>query len=138
MQDKIAEIENQGNAPTQVSPNDSLGQVFGKEHSGRVRCVGDGLCPTQVFGPTNPRFSASSSFNLAEKNRVTQLENEVQDLKNESKAKDERLKKVEMLLVQVLTNSSMTIPSDLLSSPNSIVSYYYCCMVNYYNFLYAQ
>lgn len=98
MQDKIAEIESKGNAPVQISPDDSLGQVFGKEHSGRVRGVGDGLCPSQVFGSTKSRFNASSSFNPAEQNRVTQLENQVQDLRNESKVKDEKLKKIEMLI----------------------------------------
>lgn len=44
-----------------ITPNDSLGQVLGKEHSGRVRCVGDGLCPSQVFGLSNPQFSGPST-----------------------------------------------------------------------------
>lgn len=71
-------IESQGNTPVQISPNDSLGQVFGKKHSRRVRGVRDGVSPSQVFGSTNPRFSAySSSFKSVEQNRVTQLENQV-------------------------------------------------------------
>ncbi|KAJ1419386.1 putative transposase, Ptta/En/Spm, plant [Sesbania bispinosa] len=39
--EKISEIENQETTPVGISTNDSLGQVFGKEHSGRVRGVGD-------------------------------------------------------------------------------------------------
>ncbi|KAJ1439242.1 putative transposase, Ptta/En/Spm, plant [Sesbania bispinosa] len=46
-QEKISEIESQGTAPIAISPNDSLGQVFGKEHSGRVRGVSFGVCPSQ-------------------------------------------------------------------------------------------
>ncbi|KAJ1427569.1 putative transposase, Ptta/En/Spm, plant [Sesbania bispinosa] len=62
--EKISEIESQGTAPVAISTNDSLGQVFGKEHSGCVRGVGDGVCPTQVFGSSNLRFNAASSSSV--------------------------------------------------------------------------
>ncbi|KAK7295080.1 hypothetical protein RJT34_17983 [Clitoria ternatea] len=38
--EKILEIESQETIPKEVAPNDSLGQVFGKEHPGRTRGLG--------------------------------------------------------------------------------------------------
>ncbi|KAK7301317.1 hypothetical protein RJT34_12178 [Clitoria ternatea] len=40
--EKIIEIESQGTITKEVSPNDSLGQVLGKERPGRVRGLGLG------------------------------------------------------------------------------------------------
>ncbi|KAG5614435.1 hypothetical protein H5410_014259 [Solanum commersonii] len=48
---------------SQISPNDAVGKVLGKEHSGRVRCLGE-VVPSNVFKQVRPRFvgaSASSS-----------------------------------------------------------------------------
>nr|XP_016442113.1 PREDICTED: uncharacterized protein LOC107767581 isoform X5 [Nicotiana tabacum]XP_016442114.1 PREDICTED: uncharacterized protein LOC107767581 isoform X5 [Nicotiana tabacum] len=49
---------------SEVSPNDVVGEVLGKEHSGRVRCLGLGAVPSKVFKHARPRFggmNASSS-----------------------------------------------------------------------------
>ncbi|XP_009768241.2 uncharacterized protein LOC107814136 isoform X1 [Nicotiana tabacum] len=49
---------------SEVLPNDAVGKVLGKEHSGRVRCLGLGAVPSKVFKHTRPRFcgmNASSS-----------------------------------------------------------------------------
>ena len=42
---------------TEISPHDALGKVLGSEHSGRVRGLGLGACPTSVFGPNSLQFS---------------------------------------------------------------------------------
>ncbi|RYR73112.1 hypothetical protein Ahy_A02g007428 [Arachis hypogaea] len=47
---RIEEIEQQDESSRVLSQNDSIAQVFGKEKSGRVRGVGFGLTPTQLFG----------------------------------------------------------------------------------------
>lgn len=39
-----------------------MGHILGKEHSGRVRGVGDGVSPLQVFGPNNPQFFGTSNI----------------------------------------------------------------------------
>jgi hypothetical protein len=49
-------------------PDDVVGKVFGAEHSGRVRGLGVGVCPSKVFG-TRKHFSefvnvGSSSQNI--------------------------------------------------------------------------
>ncbi|XP_072066537.1 uncharacterized protein [Arachis hypogaea] len=42
-------IESQDPSSKEFSQNDSLAQVLGKEHPGRVRGLGFGPCPSQVF-----------------------------------------------------------------------------------------
>ncbi|MED6118943.1 hypothetical protein PIB30_007448 [Stylosanthes scabra] len=46
----IADIESRDESTKELSPNDSLAQVLGKEHSGRVRGVGPGPCLTKLAG----------------------------------------------------------------------------------------
>ncbi|KAM3344710.1 putative protein isoform X1 [Capsicum galapagoense] len=45
----------------EVSPNDVVGKVLGKEHSGRVRCLGLGVVPSRSFKQTRPHFGGMSS-----------------------------------------------------------------------------
>ncbi|XP_016192902.1 uncharacterized protein LOC107633817 [Arachis ipaensis] len=54
----IASIESQGGTSKEISVTDSLAQVLGKEHSGRVRGLGFGPCPSEIIRNTpqsNPR-----------------------------------------------------------------------------------
>ncbi|XP_060211277.1 uncharacterized protein LOC132638401 [Lycium barbarum] len=50
---------------SEISPNDAVGKVLGKEHSGRVRCLGLGVVPSRAFKQTRPRYSDlnASSYN---------------------------------------------------------------------------
>ncbi|XP_049393937.1 uncharacterized protein LOC125858262 isoform X1 [Solanum stenotomum] len=50
---------------SEVSANDAIGKVLGKEHSGRVRCLGLGAVPSKTFKQTRPRYSNlnASSYN---------------------------------------------------------------------------
>ncbi|XP_015162718.1 uncharacterized protein [Solanum tuberosum] len=45
---------------SQISPNDAVGKVLGKEHSGRVRCLGLGVVPSKIFKQVRPRFGGAS------------------------------------------------------------------------------
>ncbi|XP_060191529.1 uncharacterized protein LOC132621323 isoform X2 [Lycium barbarum] len=40
---------------SEISPNDAVGKVLGKEHSGRVRYLGLGATPSTHFKQTKPR-----------------------------------------------------------------------------------
>ncbi|TKY66332.1 hypothetical protein E2542_SST09201 [Spatholobus suberectus] len=84
--EKIAEIESQGTVPVEISSNDSLGLVLGKEHLGRVR--GEQSC-------------------------VQELKNEVQGLRSELKATNGNIKTM-AIFAQMLTNSTMPVPPKLL------------------------
>ncbi|XP_075086493.1 uncharacterized protein LOC142169162 [Nicotiana tabacum] len=48
-----------------ISPNDVVGKVLGKEHSGRVRCLGLEVVPGRAFRQIRPRYSDlnASSYN---------------------------------------------------------------------------
>lgn len=48
-----------------ISPNDAVGEVLGKEHSGEVRCLGFGIVPTWVFIQTRPRFSGMNTSSVS-------------------------------------------------------------------------
>ncbi|XP_060178055.1 uncharacterized protein LOC132607988 [Lycium barbarum] len=50
---------------SEISPNDAIGKVLGKEHSGRVRCLGLRAIPSRAFKQTRPRYSDlnASSYN---------------------------------------------------------------------------
>lgn len=54
------------------SEDDIYTKVFGKEHPGRVRGMGLGVCPSQLFGPTchhgSSRTSSSSGATPSEFN----------------------------------------------------------------------
>ncbi|CAI0391163.1 unnamed protein product [Linum tenue] len=47
--------------PKQAAPNDFLGQVLGKEHSGRMRGMGAGVVPSETFGSSSSRYVGESS-----------------------------------------------------------------------------
>ncbi|RYQ82943.1 hypothetical protein Ahy_B10g101542 [Arachis hypogaea] len=46
----IVNVERQDESSKHLSQNDSLAQVLGKKHPGRVHALGARPCPTQVFG----------------------------------------------------------------------------------------
>ncbi|XP_020982466.1 uncharacterized protein LOC110273610 [Arachis duranensis] len=51
-EEAIASIESKGGTLKEISVTDSLAQVLGKEHSGRVRGLGFGSCPTEIIRKT--------------------------------------------------------------------------------------
>ncbi|RYR66976.1 hypothetical protein Ahy_A03g013185 [Arachis hypogaea] len=55
----IVNIESQDESSKQLSQNDSLAQVLGKEHPGRVHALGVGPCPTQLSSNTTAKQSDS-------------------------------------------------------------------------------
>ncbi|XP_027774860.1 uncharacterized protein LOC114078365 [Solanum pennellii] len=48
-----------------ISPDDAVGKILGKEHSGRVRCLGLGVVPTRVFKQARPRFSGMNASSVS-------------------------------------------------------------------------
>ncbi|XP_059275438.1 uncharacterized protein LOC132029998 isoform X2 [Lycium ferocissimum] len=64
--EKIEQAMTQSTADeSEISPNHAVGKVLGKEHSGRVRCLGLGAVPSRAFKQTRPRYSDlnASSYN---------------------------------------------------------------------------
>ena len=71
-----------------ISPEDPIGVIFGKEHPGRVRGLSYGACPSLAFKGSTTRLSgmnhaSSSSTSSNVEDKVTQMENELATLKNQ-------------------------------------------------------
>ncbi|XP_068491002.1 uncharacterized protein [Phaseolus vulgaris] len=71
-----------------ISPEDPIGVIFGKEHPGRVRGLSYGACPNLAFKGSTTRLSgmnhaSSSSTSSNVEDKVTQMENELATLKNQ-------------------------------------------------------
>ncbi|RYR43783.1 hypothetical protein Ahy_A08g040183 [Arachis hypogaea] len=62
-----------------LSQNDSLAQVLGKEHPRRVRALGAGPCPTQVFGNAAGQPSGSGEQNEKYERRIAELTAKIEE-----------------------------------------------------------
>ncbi|XP_020979189.1 uncharacterized protein LOC110271888 [Arachis ipaensis] len=92
----IANIDRQDGSSKHLSQNDSLAQVLGKEHPGRVRALRAGPCPTQVFGNAAGQPSGSAEPNEESKRRIAELTAKLE----EEQAKKQSIHKVLGYLVQ--------------------------------------
>ncbi|XP_025665291.1 uncharacterized protein [Arachis hypogaea] len=115
----IANVERQDGSSKHLSQNDSLAQVLGKEHPGRVRVLGAGPCPTQVFGNAAGQPSGSAESNAEDKRMITELTAKLE----EERAKRQSIHKVLGYVVQQLGgNLPVEIAAELAfsgSTPDS-------------------
>ncbi|XP_052107561.1 uncharacterized protein LOC127740556 [Arachis duranensis] len=81
-----------------LSQNDSLAQVLGKKHPGRVRALGAGPCPTQVFGNAAGQPSGFVESNAEDKRMIAELTAKLE----EERAKRQSIHKVLGYVVQQL------------------------------------
>jgi len=71
-----------------ISLEDPIGIIFGKEHPSRVRWLSYGVCPSLVFKGSTTRLSgmnhaSSSSTSSNVEDKVTQMEKELATVKNQ-------------------------------------------------------
>ncbi|MED6128960.1 hypothetical protein PIB30_103112 [Stylosanthes scabra] len=79
----IADIESRDESTNELSPNDSLAQVLGKEHSGRVRGVGPGPCLTNLVGSSSQQSSYGVQIEEYQK-QIVELRAEVAEEKKKT------------------------------------------------------
>ncbi|RYQ83353.1 hypothetical protein Ahy_B10g101993 [Arachis hypogaea] len=94
----IANVERQDGSSKHLSQNDSLAQVLGKEHPRRVRALGAGPCPTQVFGNAAGQPSGSAESNAKDKRMIAELTAKIE----EERVKRQSIHKVLGYVVQQL------------------------------------
>ncbi|XP_020964690.1 uncharacterized protein LOC110265782 [Arachis ipaensis] len=94
----IANVERQDGSSKHLSQNDSLAQVFGKEHPGRVRALSAGPCFTQVFGNAAGQPLGSAESNAEDKRMIAELTAKLE----EEQAKRQSIHKVLGYVVQQL------------------------------------
>ncbi|XP_016169300.1 uncharacterized protein LOC107611956 isoform X2 [Arachis ipaensis] len=86
--ERIEEIEQQDESSRVLSQNDSIAQVFRKEKPGRVRGVGFGPTPSQLFGPNS--HGSGNGVQLEETQRkLLELQAELEDEKLKRKAMED-------------------------------------------------
>ncbi|KAF7835390.1 hypothetical protein G2W53_010249 [Senna tora] len=132
--EKIIELENQGTISAQISEQDSLGQVLGKELPERVRGLGFGPTPTQVLGLSTSRLGRIP-LNYSNGDTTNALQQEIVRLQSELESSNARLEasnarleasnaqlKLEMRGVfNILKNIIGNVPSEFAHLINSEV-----------------
>ena len=76
---------------SEISPNDPIGVIFGKEHPGRVRGLSYGACPTLAFQQSTTRirginFASPDAASPHDKDKFVKIENELATVKNQVQA----------------------------------------------------
>ena len=145
MQAKIVEIEENDPTSIHVSSNDSLARVLGKEHAGRVRSLGSGICPSVAFGQPSYRGSASqrassqqsfhevSSSEMQWQKKVEGLENELESVKTAFESERVSRQKWERAVIALYSKCGMEMPDDLANDQVISKSYFMTlCLVFLY------
>jgi len=117
-----------------ISPEDPIGVIFGKEHSGRIRGLSYGACPSLAFKGSTTRLSrmnhvSSSSTSSNVEDKVTQMENELATVKNQ----------MNTLLAYIASRKDVSehfvaMTTNLVhASTNEVLIYLniYCCLLFY-------
>ncbi|XP_015961673.1 uncharacterized protein LOC107485653 [Arachis duranensis] len=86
--EKLLEIEQLDESSRVLSQNDSLAQVFGREKPGRVRGVGFGPTPSQLFG-TNFQPSVNRVQEEETQRKLNELQTELEAEKLKRKAMED-------------------------------------------------
>ncbi|XP_016168873.1 uncharacterized protein LOC107611467 [Arachis ipaensis] len=86
--ERLLEIEQQDETSRVLSQNDSLAQVFGREKPGRVRGMGIGPTPSQLFG-TNLQPSVNRVLEEETQRKLNELQTELEAEKLKRKAMED-------------------------------------------------
>ncbi|XP_020958613.1 uncharacterized protein LOC107644376 [Arachis ipaensis] len=101
----IEHIEGQDASNKELSQNDSLAQVLGKEHPGRVCGLGFGPCPTQCFRNI-PQQSDSGV-------QIEEYQKEIAELKAEAAEEKAKRQTMEILLRHLIQQQGDDLPPDV-------------------------
>ena len=109
-----------------LSQNDSIAQVFGKEKPGRVRGVGFGPTPSQLFGPNS--HGSGNEVQLEESQRkLLELQAELEDeklkrkaMEDEAAAEKKKMKVMESALIYLFQCQGEELPPDIAARMNSL------------------
>ncbi|XP_057745495.1 uncharacterized protein LOC130963389 [Arachis stenosperma] len=116
---RIEEIEQQDESSRVLSQNDSIAQVFRKEKPGRVRGVGFGPTPSQLFGPNS--HASGNGIQLEETQRKllelqAKLEGEKlkrKAMEDEAAAKKKKMKAMDSALIYLFQRQGEELPLDI-------------------------
>ncbi|RYQ95922.1 hypothetical protein Ahy_B08g091308 [Arachis hypogaea] len=117
--ERLLEIEQQDESSRVLSQNDSIAQIFGREKPGRVRGVGFGLTPSQLFGTNlQPSINRVQVEETQRKLNELQTELEAEKLKrkameDEAAADKKRIKVMESALIYLFQRQDEELPPEI-------------------------
>ncbi|PIN22607.1 hypothetical protein CDL12_04688 [Handroanthus impetiginosus] len=103
---KIEELQTQSQLS---SEDDAYTTVCGKEHPGRVRTVGQGVCPSQMFGSTSHAGGSSSSNYILKAKHEANMETMTKRME-ENDAEIKSLKSALAYMIQHMGQSTSPLP----------------------------
>ncbi|RYR17403.1 hypothetical protein Ahy_B03g062160 isoform A [Arachis hypogaea] len=117
--ERIEEIEQQDESARMLSQNDSIAQIFGKENPGRVRGMGFGPTPSQLFGPNS--HAPVNGVQLEEtQRRLLELQAELEGeklkrkaMEDEAAAEKKKMNAMESALVYLFQRQGVELPPDI-------------------------
>ncbi|MED6131426.1 hypothetical protein PIB30_009907 [Stylosanthes scabra] len=112
----IKVIESCDQSTKELSQNDSLAQVLGKEHPGRVRGMGAGPGPTQMINHGTHHTSFASHVAVEEYNR------EIVELKVEATEENKKRQSMEQTVRYLLQHQEDNLPPNIAAEMNSFGS----------------
>ncbi|RYQ92921.1 hypothetical protein Ahy_B09g099161 [Arachis hypogaea] len=117
--ERLLEIEQQDESSRVLSQNDSIAQVFGREKSGRVRGVGFGPTPSQLFG-TNLQPSVNRVQVEETQRKLNELQTELEAKKLKRKAMEDeaatnkkRIKVMDSALIYLFQRQGEELPPEI-------------------------
>ncbi|XP_060203412.1 uncharacterized protein LOC132631732 [Lycium barbarum] len=111
--EQIERIESQDGVSKKISEFDSLAQVLGKEHAGRVRGVDFGPTTTQVFGQTTYQFNGVSSTQANRDHEMEEMKLKMQELQSVVESERSRRRALENFLTRYIVQQGMELPAEL-------------------------
>lgn len=86
VQEKIDNhLSQNSEASYEISPNDPVGVLFGKEHAGRVRVLGIGAVPTLIFKDTTTRLSGMDFASSSSAPSYEEMQKKLESMESEVK-----------------------------------------------------
>nr|XP_025616701.1 uncharacterized protein LOC112709005 [Arachis hypogaea] len=126
-EEAVESIESQGGTSKEISVTDSLAQVLGKEHSGRVRGLGFGPCPSEIIHNTpqsTPRVQIEEyQRELTELKEVAaEQKAEITELKAEKAEDKAKIQIMENLVKYIIQQQGHTLPPEIDAQLKSLGS----------------
>ncbi|KAF7835132.1 LOB domain-containing protein 18-like [Senna tora] len=114
--DKITSYEASGSSSQEVSQYDSLAMALGsQEHSRRVRGLGLGPTPSQVFG-VRARGGSSDPTYAEMQNELTQLRRKVIENEEQTRLKDAKFERMQAFQISLHQSLQGYFPSQVLQN----------------------
>ncbi|RYR77621.1 hypothetical protein Ahy_A01g002153 [Arachis hypogaea] len=117
--ERLLEIEQEDESSRVLSQNGSLAQVFGREKPGRVRGVGLGPTPSQLFG-TNLQPSVNRVLEEETQRKLNELQTELEAeklkrkaMEDEAAADKKRIKVMESALIYLFQRQGEELPPEI-------------------------